>query len=210
MKRMNNETTNDEVKGNQTAEPDPQLVELVKAVHHNCLVALRMHYNEVEGHVVTQEMYGPVFIYHVKNASNQVYSCGFFLRELVNRFQSGNDPAEWLASFFVELMKQEGGRGIPTPPKSEDEAKFIVDKVLVPQCVALIREEFAPEPVHVDLALHEKFGPVLEAGFPSIVDGNNVCAFPLHLLITHLLLNRDPAELLIQGLYNIREEHGIE
>jgi hypothetical protein len=207
---MNNETTNEEVKDNQTAEPDAQLVELVKAVHHNCLVALRMHFDEVEGHVVTQEMYGPVFFYHVKNESNHVYSCGFFLRELVNQFQNGNDPAKWLASFFVELMKKEDGQGLRTPPRNEDEAKFIVDKVLVPHCVTLIREEFAPEPVHVDLALHEKFGPVLEAGFPSIVKGNNVCAFPLHLLITHLLMNRDPSELLIQGLYNIREEHGLQ
>ncbi|MGO4372331.1 hypothetical protein AB4Z21_16480, partial [Paenibacillus sp. MCAF20] len=73
-----------------------------------------------------------------------------------------------------------------------------------------IRSEFAPEKVHVGLDMHPEQGPVLEAGFPSIIDGNNVCAVPLHLLFTHLMMNRDPAELLIQGLYKIREEHGLD
>ena len=94
------------------------------------------------------------------------------------------------------------GKALPKPASSEN--------VLVPQCIKEITEEFAPEDVHVGLAWNEKLGPVFEAGFPAISDGNNVCAFPLHLLLTHLQLNRDPSELLVQGMYNIRKEHGLE
>ncbi|MBD2867287.1 hypothetical protein [Paenibacillus arenilitoris] len=208
---MTNETKNEEVNGNPSADNDQQqkLAELVKAVHHNGLVALKMHFDEVEGQVMNQKNYGPVFIYQVKDESGNVYACGFFLGELVAKFQSGNDPATWMSSFFVELMKTEGGRPMPTPPASEDEAKALIDKVLIPQCMAAVREEFEGEKVHAGLQLHEEHGPVFEAGFPEIKDGNNVCAVPLHLLFTHLLLNRDPSEVLLQGMYNIREEHGL-
>ncbi|MNO53684.1 hypothetical protein D3C76_441360 [compost metagenome] len=200
----NEETTND------PAMSEEDMNKLVMAVHHNGLVALRVHFQDVEGQVLNMEAYGPVFVFHVKSELDHVYSCGFFLRELIARFQSGKDPAAWMASFFVDLMKIEGGKTLPKPPSSEEEAKAIIDNVLVPQCIKEITEEFAPEDVHVGLAWNEKLGPVFEAGFPAISDGNNVCAFPLHLLLTHLQLNRDPSELLVQGMYNIRKEHGLE
>ncbi|WP_239617659.1 hypothetical protein [Cohnella mopanensis] len=206
---MNNETTNEEIENNQ-ATNEENFAELVKAVHHNGLVALRQHFDNVEARVMNQEIYGPVFVFQVKDDSDNGYACGFFLRELVAKFQSGNDPAQWMASFFIELMKTEGGRGLPKPPESEEEAKAIIDKVLVPQCIAAVQEEFAPEQVHAGLDWNEEHGAVFEAGFPEIRDGNNVCAYPLHLLYTQLLLNRDPADLLLQGMYKIREEHGMD
>ncbi|MCL6602851.1 MAG: hypothetical protein K6T94_08260 [Paenibacillus sp.] len=188
--------------------------ELIKAVHHNGLVALKMHYKDVEGQVMNFEAYGPVFVFHVKDDSNNVYSCGFFLRELIARFQSGNqpgnNPAVWMASFYVDLMKNAGGKPLPKPPANEDEAKATIDNVLVPQCIEAVREEFAPEQVHAGLTWNQELGPAFEAGFPAITDGNNVCAMPLHLLLTHLQLNRDPAELLLQALYKIRKENGME
>lgn len=211
---MNNETTNEEVKSNTDGMSEEKWAELIKAVHHNGLVALKMNFNDVEAQVVNFDIYGPVFVFHVKDPSNSVYSCGFFLRELIARFQSGNEPgnnpATWMASFFVDLMKTKGGKPLPQAAANEDEAKAIIDKVLVPQCIEAVSEEFAPEQVHAGLAWNEDHGPVFEVGFPAITEGNNVCAIPLHLLLIHLQLNRDPAELLLQGMYNIRKEHGMD
>lgn len=208
---MNNETKNAEGNSNQTIDSDEKYVELIKAVYQNGLTALKMHFDNVEGQVTNKDIYGPVFVYQVKDESNNGYVCGFFLHELVTKFQSGSDPSGWMASFFVELMRTEGGKLLPKAPESEDEAKAFIDKVLVPQCIAAVREEFAPQDVHADLAWNEEHkGMVFEAGFPEIKDGNNVCAFPLHALYTHFFLNRDPADLIIYGLYKIREEHGIQ
>ncbi|MBB3109707.1 hypothetical protein FHS18_001770 [Paenibacillus phyllosphaerae] len=208
---MNNETTNTEVNGNEaeTAESNEKLLELVKAVYHNGMVALKSQFEHVEGQVLHQPVYGPVFVYQVKDEANDGYVCGFFLRELVAKFQSGNNPAMWMASFFYELMKTKGGKQMQKPPANEDEAKAIIDKILVPHCIEAVREEFAPEQVHAGLDWHKDHGPVFETGFPQFKDGNNVCAVPLHLLLTHYLLNRDPSEILLQGLYKIREEHGV-
>ncbi|AOZ94540.1 hypothetical protein [Paenibacillus crassostreae] len=207
---MNNKTSNEEVNNNQETNSEENRVELLKAVHHNGIVSLKRHFSEVQGQVLNLDAYGPVFVYHVKDDSNDVYSCVFFLRELVARFQSGKDPAIWMASFFIELMKNKGGKSLPKPASSEDEAKAIIDKVLVPKCIEEVRQEFAPEEVHAGLGWNQELGPIFEAGFPAIKEGNNVCAFPLHLLFTHLQLNRDPSELLLQGLYKIRKEHGMD
>ncbi|MFB9278096.1 hypothetical protein [Cohnella cellulosilytica] len=205
----NNETKNASSDG-QEANKDEKFAELVKAVHHNGLVALRMHFDQVEGQVLNQDVYGPVFAFRVKDEADDGYECGFFLRELVAKFQGKGDPSEWMASFFIELMKTKGGQAFPKPPANETEAKALIDNVLVPQCIKAVTEEFAPEQVHAGLAWNQEHGPVFETGFPAIRDGNNVCAIPLHLLFTHLLLNRDPADLLLQGLYKIREEHGLQ
>jgi len=207
---MNNNETTNAANGNPAADQDEKFAELVKAVHHNGLVALRMHFEHVDGQVLNQDIYGPIFVFRVKDEAGDVYECGFFLRELVAKFQGNSNPSDWMASFFIELMKTKGGKPFPKPPANEDEAKALIDKVLVPQCIASVTEEFAPEQVHAGLAFNEQHGPVFETGFPVIRDGNNVCAIPLHLLFTQLLLNRDPADMLLQGLYKIREEHGLE
>lgn len=186
--------------------------ELIAAVHWNGLQALKMEFGEqqVEGQVMNHEVYGPIFTYMVKSPEGKAYVSGFFLREMIAGFQQKQDPSLWLSSFYVDLMKSPESRLLPMPPQSEEEAKALIDKIIVPHCVKSVREEFAPEPVHADLELHEEHGPVVEAGFPSITEGNNVCAMPLHFLMAHYLLNRDPADLLIQGLYRIREEHGLD
>ncbi|GGF86718.1 hypothetical protein GCM10010912_34990 [Paenibacillus albidus] len=213
-KTTNEEITNEEVTNEEVTNEEPMseenMAELLNAVHHNGLVALRMHFKAVEGQIVKLEAYGPVFVYHVQDEAEHVYSCGFFLRELIARFQSGNEPAVWMASFFIDLMKNKGGKALPQPATSEDEAKAIIDQVLVPKLIEEVHEEFAPEQVHAGLVWNEEYGPVFESGFPAITEGNNVCAIPLHLLYTHLQLNRDPGEIVLQGLYNIRKEHGLD
>lgn len=197
--------------GSQAAEaPDEKMKALVGAVRHNGLVALRAYFGEADGDVMGHKTYGPIFVFKVKNEAGDFYACGFFLRELVAKFQkSGDEAAEWMASFYYEMMKTRGGKLLPKPPQTEDEAKALIDKVLVPQCISAVNEEFAPEKVYAGLNFNGQVGPVLEAGFPAIPDGNNTFAVPLHVLNVHLLLNRDPSELMIQGLYKIREEHGL-
>lgn len=210
---MTNDTSNKEAagNGNEAADMNKQMVELVKAVYHNGMTALKMYFDEVAGQVLNQETYGPVFIFQVKDKSGGVYACGFMMQEMVARFRTGGgDPAEWMASFFFELMKDEGGKPLPKPPSNEEEAKALIDHTLVPHCIEAVKSEFAPEQVHAGLGFVPEHGPVFEAGFPAIRDGNNVCAIPLNLLFTHYMLNRDPAEMLVQGLYKIREEHGME
>jgi hypothetical protein len=145
----------------------------------------------------------------VKDDSNDRYVCGFFLRELVNKFQSSDQPEEWMASFFVELMRNKGGKLLPKSPENEDEAKALIDQVVVPQCIAAVQEEF-PEQAYAGLNWIEEVGPVFEAGFKEISEGNNTCALPIHFLMMHFLLNRDPSELIIQALYKIQEEHGLD
>jgi len=211
VNKMTNETKNNETSNNSNEETASaeKFTELVNAVHHNGLVALRRYYNDVQGQVLNHEVYGPIFIYQVKDESNDGYVCGFFLRELIEKFQSSDKPEQWMASFFVELMKTKGGKLLPKSPENEDEAKALIDQVLIPQCLAAVQEEF-PEHVHAGLDWNEEHGPVFEAGFPSIIEGNNTCAFPIHFLMMQLLLNRDPADLILEGLYKIQEDHGLE
>ncbi|MGO4346114.1 hypothetical protein AB4Z45_11570 [Paenibacillus sp. MCAF9] len=206
---VNNETTGLEVNSEETEMSKEEWAELIKAVYDNGLAALRIQYNDVEAQVSNFHDYGPVFIFHVKDESGSRYSCGFFLHELLNRFQSDNDPAVWMSSFFVELMETKGGKPLPKPATNEAEAKAIIDNILVPECIKAVTEEFAAEQVHAGLAWKEDHGPVFEAGFPALTGGNNICAISLHFLLIHLQLNRDPGDLLIQEMYNIRKEHGI-
>jgi hypothetical protein len=157
---------------------------------------------EVSGQVGEHPVYGPIFAYSLKHEEN-VYSCGFFFNELLHNFQNNANPALWLSSFFVDLIRDPQGRPLPNPPQSEDEAKALIDKNIVPYCAQTVRDEFSEHKVYVDLELHPEQGPVLEAGFPSISEGNNTCAMPLQFLLTLYLLNRDPADPLIQALYKI-------
>lgn len=204
-------TNQDNVNANgQTTEDDnnQKLMELIKNLFLHSVQALKSEFGEeaVEGQVSQHEIYGPLFSFLVKNEQGEGYACGFFMRELLANFQQNKNPALWLASFYVDLMKTPGGKLLPKPPQSEDEAKAVVDKVILPHCYAAIKEEFAPEEVYTGLDVNKDHGPVLEAGFPKYTEGNNVCAMPLHLLLAHHLLNRDPADLIIQGLYRILDE----
>ncbi|MGZ9583173.1 hypothetical protein [Paenibacillus marinisediminis] len=208
---MTNETVNKETSNNSNEETASaeKWAELINAVHHNGLVALRTYYNDVQAQVVKHEVYGPLFIFHVKDDANDGYVCGFFLRELVNKFQSSDKPEEWMASFYVDLMKTKGGKLLPKSPENKDEAKALIDEVLVPQCMAAVQEEFQGQAL-ARLEWNEEHGPVFEAGFPAISEGNNTCAIPVHLLMMHFLLNRDPSELILQGLYKLREDQGLD
>lgn len=208
---MTNETNNVPNNGQSAADQDEKLHELVKAVHHNGTVSLKTRFDNVEGQVMMHDVYGPVFVYRVKDEAGDDYVVGFFLRELVTKFQAGGDVGEWMASFYFELMNTKGGRLLPRPPQNDEEAKAVIDKVIVPSCIAAVKEEFETDEqkVHVGLDWNKEHGPVLEAGFPAIKDGNNVCAFPLHVLMAHLLLNREPSELVTQAMYKILEEHDL-
>lgn len=210
MYRMSNETKNNELTNdsNQGTISLEKWNELINAVQHNGFVSLRTYFDEVTGRIWNHEAYGPILIYSVKDDINNEYECGFFLRELIGKFQSSKDPAEWMASFFVELMKTSGGKKLPHPPASEDETKSIINHQILGPCLEAVKEEFPSEQVHAGLDWNQEHGAVFKAGFPSVTKGNNVCAFKIDLLIMHVLLNRDPSELVLQGLYKIREEQG--
>lgn len=201
---QSNEQANND--NNANAANNEQLMELIKSLYTHSVQALQSEFGDVvDGQVAQHEVYGPLFTFRVKNEQGDGYACGFFLRELLANFQPGKNPALWLSSFFVDLMKVPGGVLLPKPPQSEEEAKEVIDKRILPYCFSQIKEEFGEE-VYAGLDLHQEYGPVLEAGFPKYKDGNNVCAMPLHLLLAHYLLNRDPADLIVQGLYRILDE----
>ena len=211
---MNNETNknenaneNDSKKGKISVE---KWNELIQAVQHNGFVSLRTYFDEVTGRIWNHEAYGPMLIYSVKDDSNNDYECGFFMRELIAKFQSGNDPSQWMSSFFVDLMKTPGGKTLPKPPASEKDVKAIIDHQIVKPCIEAVQEEFGTEQVRIGLDLHPEHGAMLKAGFPFIKEGNNMCAFAIDLLITHVLLNREPSEVIGQGLYNISEQQKLQ
>ncbi|WP_274649304.1 hypothetical protein [Paenibacillus humicola] len=208
MTSNNDQTTEDRQEETRNAE----LQELAEALFHHGVQALKSQFEECEvsGHVAGHALYGPIFTFELKTPEGNDYAVGFFMNELISTFRNNADPALWLSSFFVDIMNSGESRLLPVPPQNEDEAKALFDGHIVPHCAKAIREEFEPEQVYVDLDFHQEHGPVLEAGFPSIVEGNNVCAMPLHFLLAQHLLNRDPAEPVIQGLYRIRKEHGLE
>ncbi|QJC51460.1 hypothetical protein HGI30_07795 [Paenibacillus albicereus] len=218
-------TTNqntDELQQEQGAEAatpgQPQLTEeelqqMIAALYQHGELALKSFYQdeyEVDGQVVNHPMYGPLFTYRLLDANKNPHSVGFFMNELVHNFQKNEDPALWMSSFFVDILRGERSRLLPPPPQNEDEAKYLFDQIIVPHCAKMCRAEFEDEPVHVDIDIHPDHGPVVEAGFPSIREGNNVVAMPFHYLLALHLLNRDTADPLITGLYKIREEHGLD
>lgn len=205
----NTEVDNTEANNNSEANNNEKLMELIRNVFTHSIQLLKAEFGEdkVDGQVSQHPNYGPLFTFLVKNEQGEGYACGFFMRELLANFQKNKNPSLWLSSFFVDLMKAPGGVLLPKPPQSEEEAKAVIDKEILPYCYVAIKQEFSPEEVYTGLDLNEEHGPVLEAGFPKYREGNNVCAMPLHLLLANYLLNRDPADLIIQGLYRILEEH---
>ncbi|WP_068775219.1 hypothetical protein [Paenibacillus sp. FJAT-26967] len=161
---------------------------------------------EVEGQVGQHPGFGPLFAYTLRHDGNS-WSCGFFLNELVHTFQNKENPVQWLSSFFVDLIRSPESRPLPAVPQTEEDAKNLIDQYIVPYCADTVRSEFPEEQVYVDLELHPEAGPVLEVGFPAIKEGNNTFALPLQFLLTLHLLNRDPADPLVQALFRIHEEH---
>jgi hypothetical protein len=158
------------------------------------------------GNIGLHPEYGTLFSYQLFK-DGKAYSCGFILKELVERFMNNNEPELWLCSFFYDKIDNEEAGDFPKPPTSEDEFKDMVDNRIVPMCVKNIREEFPDYEVHIDLEVHPDLGPVLESGFPHIQEGNNTSAMPLMYLITMYMLNRDPSEPIISALSRILDEH---
>jgi len=163
---------------------------------------------EVEGQIGNNPTYGPMFAFTLAK-DGKTCSCGFFLNEIMRNFQSNPNAALWLSSFFVDLLRSPESHPLPNPPQSEDDAKALLDKHIVPYCANAVREEFPDQKIYVDLELHPEHGPVLEAGFVAVEEGNNTCALPLQYLMTLYLLNRDPAEPMIQAMYRLYEENGL-
>ncbi|NEW06306.1 hypothetical protein GK047_09805 [Paenibacillus sp. SYP-B3998] len=163
---------------------------------------------EVDGQIGNNPTYGPMFAFTLKK-DEKTCSCGFFLNEIMRNFQNNPNAGIWLSSFFVDLLRSPDSHPLPDPPQSEDDAKALLDKHIVPYCANMVREEFPDQKIYVDLELHEEHGPVLEAGFVVVEEGNNTCAMPLQYLMTLYLLNRDPAEPLIQAMYRLYEENGL-
>jgi hypothetical protein len=158
---------------------------------------------EVDGQIGRHQLHGPMMAYTLTKEEKS-YTCGFFLSELIRQFQSNPHAIMWLSSFFVDMLDSSESKPLPIPPQTEDEAKELFDKHIISQCVQSVRETFDPEPVHVDLALNPEHGAVLEASFASILEGNNTCAIPLHYLLTLYLMNRDPADSIIQALVHMK------
>jgi hypothetical protein len=167
---------------------------------------------QVEGQIMNNSLLGPIIAYRLKsNDTKKEYACGFFINELLEKHRDPELAKQWLASFYIDLINEgPSGKPLPEPPKTNEESKKLFDEVIVPHCAKSARDEFPMEQVYVNLSMHEQAGPVLEAGFPAIKEGNNVCAMPFHLLLTMQLLNRDPADPVVNGLYKIRKEHGLE
>jgi hypothetical protein len=162
---------------------------------------------EVEGQMGQHPVFGTLFSFTLSEQGKS-YSCGFLLNELVHHFQQKSNPAMWLSSFFVDLIQDGVSKPLPNPPQTDEEIGKLIDGYIVPHCGQSIRSEFPQEGMYVDLALHPEQGPVLESGFHSIQEGMNTCAMTIQYLISLYLLNRDPAEPLIQGLYEIQDKNG--
>lgn len=162
--------------------------------------------SEVDGQIAIHPKYGHLFLYRLNLGGNS-YESGFLLTELVRNFQLKGDPGQWLSSFFVELIDNPERTSLPEQPQSEEEAKRIIDEKVIPNCTAAIQEEFPDQEVSINVQPHPEHGLVLAAGFLSIEDEDNTYAMPLGYLLTLYLLNRDPAEPVIQGLYRLQEEH---
>jgi hypothetical protein len=173
----------------------------------NMQQVLKQQFDEydVQGQIGQHPNFGPIFTFALAKDDKQ-YACGFFLSELLHAFQHKQHPELWLSSFYVDMLREGVSKPLPNPPQSEDEAKALIDGQIVPHCATTVREEYSDEAVHVDLELHPEHGPVLEAGFPSIKEGNNTCAMPLHFLFTLYLLNRDPAEPLLAAMETLKEQ----
>jgi hypothetical protein len=203
---MTDDETN-EITQEQQA-PSTEEAEFITNVFKHVQATLQEQFPEyeVDGQLGNHHLRGPMMALTLKQAE-KTYTCGFFLSELVRQFQSNPHAVMWLNSFFYDMLDSPESKLLPNPPQSEEDAKVIFDKHIIPHCAQAVREEFDPEPMHVDLGLNQELGPVLEASFVNITEGNNTCAIPLHYLLTVYLMNRDPADSIIQALLQMKKIH---
>jgi len=202
-----------DVNPNQDKKREEEAKKLVAAIYGRTLQMLQIEFAEfkVEGQIIHHLSLGPLFAYQLKsNDSDAHYACGFLINELLEKHKDAARAQQWLASFYIDMIDEGVSKPLPKPPQSKEESTKLFDQVIMPHCMQSVRDEFQDEKVHIGLSLHEKAGPVVEAGFPSIKEGNNVCAMPIQYLLTLHLLNRDPAEPIVNALYRIREESGLE
>lgn len=199
---MNNEMTNTNNEDNNDAWNS-----LMHAIYQRGIAALRPFFPKVEGLIVNDEKFGPVFIYRVTNDFKQSYDCGFFLRELAEQFEDGGrDAGEWMASFFFELMKShKGGKELPAPAASEQQEEEFIDHTLFPHCLGAVSEEFSPLVITGNRGLDDNLTPVLELGFKDIPAEK--CVFPIHFLYKMMQLNRDPSDTLLIALTKLRQKY---
>jgi hypothetical protein len=204
--------TNELDETTKTAEPeiDPEkaVVEQVRQWYYLTENTLKENFPEYlmsSGNIGLHPQYGYLFSFQL-NKDDKTYSCGFILREVVDRFMSNREPEQWLCSFFIDKIDNDEPGPFPKTPSSEEEFKQMVDDQVVPLCIQNIHKEFPEDNVQVDLDVHPEHGPVLEAGFPNLKEGNNTAAVPLMYLITLYMLNRDPSEPLVAALYRVLDE----
>ncbi|MBC8079405.1 MAG: hypothetical protein H7X86_03615 [Gorillibacterium sp.] len=209
-------TPNDTEPNTLTPEPTQQekqeALEKIQAIEalFNHLKGILVHsFSDytVEGLIGQHPMFGPLFVFSLTREGKS-YGCGFFVNEVARVFQTNSDPEQWLSSFYVDMIRTGESKPLPDSPKTEEERNALIDKIIVPYCAESIRSEFPNESMHVDLSMNEQLGPVIEAGFPSITEGSNTTGLPLPYIYALYLLNRDPAEPIIEALNQIYEKHG--
>ena len=208
---MENNNTNVKEKTEEEKKREEEAKKIIVAVHSRSLQMLQGDFDDtyaVEGQIVNHPNFGPMFIYRLKEKEgDKEYACGFFMNEMLKKHQEAGRAGQWLASFYIDMIDAGVSRPLLAPPPDKDAAKKLLDEQIVPHCANSVREEFGADQVKVGFNMHKQAGPVLEAGFPQLKDGNNACAMPLQYLMTLHLMNRDPAEALINGLYKIQDEY---
>ncbi|WP_058303651.1 hypothetical protein [Gorillibacterium timonense] len=195
-------------KENETAQATEQeKAEAIGALFTHCRNMLLQSFDgsDVEGQVGEHPLFGPLFIFTLK-LNQQAYSCGFLVGEVARTMQNNPHPEVWISSFFVDMVREGTSRPLPSQPSSEEESKAFVEQKVLPACANGIREEFTDRSVHLEVVMHPEYGPILEAGFPEYKDGSNTAGLPIHFLFTLYLLNRDPAEPVIEALYRVLSE----
>ncbi|MFC6331064.1 hypothetical protein ACFP56_00400 [Paenibacillus septentrionalis] len=206
-------TTNANENNEKKEQLNDDAKKLIAELYNRSLKMLQIEFEgyQVKGQLINHPNFGPLFAYQLTdNSTENVYACGFFINEMLEKHKDAATAQQWLASFFVDMISEQVSKPLPIPPQTQEESKKLLDQHIIPHCLTSVREEFSTEKVYVNIAMHEKAGAVLEAGFPDIKEGNNVCAMPIPYLITLHLMNRDPAEPLVNGLYLIREQLGLE
>lgn len=199
---------------NETEEKEQEAAEVDEQVpawfnHMKQVLQEQFDDYEVGGQIAKHETYDYLFFFQLIK-ENKVYQCGFFMNELVRRFQLKQNLELWISSFFVDLINTNESQPLPTQPESDEEAKRLMDGTVLPIIAKSIQEEYPEGSVQYRISMHPKMGLVIEAGFPAIKEGNNTCIIPLQYLLMLYLMNRDPSEPVIQALDTLYENYPKE